>query len=59
MTSNEKHKNDLPTDVPLAEAKRDIQAQSQEAVRTGKLKQTDLFLIRPEIARRAVVTLKK
>lgn len=55
MTSDKKTEPDLF----LAEVKREIQKQSREVVSKGELKQTDLFLIRPEIARRAVVTLKK
>jgi hypothetical protein len=55
MTSDKKPE----PDPFLAEVKREIQKQSREAVIKGELKQTDLFLIRAEIARRAVITLKK
>lgn len=45
-------------DKTLVAAKFDIQEQSRKAVSSGRLKQSDLFLIRPELARRAKVKLK-
>lgn len=45
-------------DATLMEAKSVIQRQSREFVSSGRLAQVDLFFIRPDRARRAVVSLK-
>lgn len=46
-------------DEPLRNAKRKIQQESWEAIRSGQLKQSDLFLIRPELARKVTLKFKK
>lgn len=45
-------------DEVLQEIKRDIQKQSTELVNSGILKQSDLFLINIDRAKRAIVVLK-
>lgn len=45
-------------DEALPVAKLKIQQDSRDAVKSGRLRQSDLFLIRSEIARRARVKLK-
>jgi hypothetical protein len=42
----------------LFSMKERIQEQSRQEVSRGNLSQSDLFLVRPELARRATVTLK-
>jgi len=53
-------KKQIPAqDDALAEHKRAVRLQSDAAVRTGRLQQSDVFMVRPELARRATVTLKR
>jgi hypothetical protein len=59
ITETRMKKTEIPVeDKFLRDVKRDIQRESREAVSSGRLKQTDLFLISPELARRAKITLK-
>jgi hypothetical protein len=47
-----------PGDEALVSAKQEIQSQCREAIGKGILKQSDVFLVRPEAARRATFSLK-
>jgi hypothetical protein len=58
MDFNSRNQSIASRDEHLFSMKQRIQEQSRQEVSRGNLTQTDLFLIRPEMARRAVVTLK-
>ncbi|WP_296942993.1 hypothetical protein [uncultured Massilia sp.] len=45
-------------DEYLSSMKQNIQEQSRQEVARGNLVQSDLFLIRPEVAKKAIVALK-
>jgi hypothetical protein len=55
MTSR---KEPIVADELLLVAKQKIQQESRDAMRSERVRQSDLFLIRPDVARRARVKLK-
>ena len=57
MDFNFRHQPVGARDDYLRSVKQEIQEQSRQELARGNLSQSDLFLVRPEVARRATVTL--
>lgn len=53
------HGVEMEKDKVLVEAKKDVQEPSWRLLRSGERKQSDFFLVRPELARAAVFKLKR